>query len=853
MTKNNKKPPKLAEKLLNILANQNANSAIIGDLEEEFSILAENRGETYALFWYVKLIIVSIPSFLKNHFYWNLTLIKNYTKIAFRNIRRGKLSTMINLAGLAVGMACFLLISLWVKDELSFDRFHENKDRLFLLTIEHPNGVVDPNVPYALAPILGSNYPEIERYSHIYELGQTTCSFKYQPKNSPQIKFYEDSVNLVDSGFFSMFSFPFVYGEAENALINSNSLVLRDEIAKKYFGDKNPVGEKITFNNQQDFIISGVIHIPSNSHLQLDFIAPLEEDLSSDWNWRDPSYILLDKQASLTEFKEKIAGVFNERAPYNLPGKFNVRIMPIEDVHLSFGRRTYVYIFSAVAFFLLFIACINYMNLATASLGRRFREVGLRKVVGARKTQLVYQFLGESILMSLFAFVLSIMLVRLFLPVLNEVTSKNLSLSLAETPQFFGFLLGLIFIVGILAGSYPAFYLSSSRPVDTFRSSLKSKSNRSLFRLISVVGQFSLSVLLLICTMVVFKQLKYIQNRPLGFTTDHVLKIQNNPVLHRRFPSFKTELLRNPNILKVTRGQAVPYDEDFKTNGLKWKGMDPNLSPNIRYSITDIDFFETFDMEIVQGRSFSKDNLSDRFNYIINETAVKYMNLSDPIGERIQFWGHEGQIIGVVKDFHHVSFHREIMPHIITIDQRLYSNWMKFIFIKVSFENIPQTLKFIEDTAQNLAPDYPVELSFIDQGLENLYISEQTLGKLFTYFAFLAVFISCLGILGLSSFNANQRTKEIGIRRILGSSTSGIVVLLSKQFSHWVLLANIIAWPIAYYAMHKWLQNFVYRTSLNLYLFFLAGITALAAAAVPVIYQSLKAARVEAINTLRHE
>jgi putative ABC transport system permease protein len=586
--------------------------------------------------------------------------------------------------------------------------------------------------------------------------------------------------------------------------------------------------------------------------LQLDFIAPLENELSTDWNWRDPSYLLLDKQVSITDFKEKISGVFNERAPYNLPGKFKVGIMPIEEVHLSFGRRTYVYIFSAIAFFILFIACINYMNLATASSGRRFREVGLRKVVGARKTQLIYQFLGESLLLSLFAFVLSVMLAKLFLPVLNELTSKNLGLSFAETPMFFGYLLGLIFFVGILAGSYPAFYLTSCKPIDTLRSSLRFSSKRSVFRVISVVGQFTLSVLLIVCTAAVYKQLNYIQNRPLGFTTDHVLKIRNNPVLHRSYQSFKTELLRNPNISKVTRGQAVPYDEDFKSS-VKWEGMDPNMSPNIRYSITDFDFFETFDMEVVQGRSFSNENPGDRFNYIINQTAVKYMGLKNPIGKKLQFWGHEGQIIGVVKDFHHVSFHREIMPHIFTINPQIYSNWMKFIFVKVSSENIPSTLRFIEETAQKLAPDYPFEQSFIDKGLTDLYLSEQTLGKIFTYFAFLAVFISCLGILGLSSFNAEKRTKEIGIRRILGSTTSGIVVLLSRQFTYWVLLANIIAWPIAYYIMHKWLQNFAYRTHLSFYLFLFAGITALAAAAIPILYQSLKAARVEPAQTLRHE
>jgi len=852
MTSSNRKPPRIAEKLLQILANHNANSAIIGDLEEEFSFLAENKSVTYALYWYWKIIIISIPSFIKNLCFWSFTMFKNYFKIAFRNIRRNKLNTSINLFGLAVGMACFILISLWIMDELNFDRFHMNKDRLYMITLEHPNGILDPNTPYALTSILGTSYPEIESYTRIYELGYTTCSFKYQPENGPQVNFYEDSVNLVDPCFFSMFSFPFIYGSSENALKNSNSLVIREEIAKKYFGDINPIGEKITFNNQQDLVISGVIRIPSNSHLQLDFIAPLENDLSNDWNWRDPSYVLLNKQVSIPDIKQKIAGVFNEQAPYNLPGKFKVAIMPIKDVHLSFGRRIYVYIFSSVAIFILLIACINYMNLSTASTGRRFREVGLRKVIGAKQNQLVYQFLGESLLMSCFAFIISIILAKIFLPILNDLTLKNLSLSFSQNPMFYGYLLGLIIIVGILSGSYPAFYLTTCKPVDTLRSKLKVRSNKSLFRVVSVVGQFTLSVLLIICTAVVFKQLNYIRNRPLGFNTDYILKIRNNPVLHHRYLSLKNELLRNPNISKVSRGQAVPYNEDFKTS-IEWDGMDPNMTPNVRYSITDFDFLELFDMEIVQGRSFSKENPRDQANYVINQTAVKYMGLENAIGKRLRFWKNEGQIIGVVKDFHHVSLHREIMPHVFTINPRVYSNWMKFIFVKISSNNIPATIGFIDETIRNQAPDYPIEHSFLDQGLENLYTSEKILGKIFTYFAFLAIFISCLGILGLSSFTVEQRIKEIGIRRILGSTTSGIMVLFSRQFSSWILLANIIAWPIAYYAMHKWLQHFAYQTGLSFYLFPLAGIISIALAGIPVINQALRAARIDPITTLRHE
>jgi putative ABC transport system permease protein len=335
--------------------------------------------------------------------------------------------------------------------------------------------------------------------------------------------------------------------------------------------------------------------------------------------------------------------------------------------------------------------------------------------------------------------------------------------------------------------------------------------------------------------------------------TDYVLKIQNNPALFRRFRSFRDELQRNPNIINVTRGQAEPFNEDYKTSGVEWDGKDPEMAPMIRYSITDFGFFETFGMEIVEGRSFSREHRGDQVNFVINQAAVKYMGMEASLGQRLRFWGQEGQIIGVAKDFHQVSLHREIMPHIFTINPRLYSNWIKYVFIKVASKNVPSTIRFIGETSKKIAPDYPFEYSFLDLGAANLYESEQRLSKIFTYFAFLAIFISCLGILGLSAFTAEQRTKEIGIRKILGSSVSGIVMLLSKQFSRWVLLANIIAWPIAYYVMHKWLQDFAYRTGMSLYLFFLAGILSFIIAALPVIYQSLKAAYADPVKTLRYE
>jgi ABC-type antimicrobial peptide transport system permease subunit len=359
-------------------------------------------------------------------------------------------------------------------------------------------------------------------------------------------------------------------------------------------------------------------------------------------------------------------------------------------------------------------------------------------------------------------------------------------------------------------------------------------------------------VLLIACTVVVLKQLVYIQKRPLGFNTEYVLKTPINKNLLERYISYKNELLRNPNISYVTASQIIPYDGDFKTGGVEWDKKDPDLSPLFRYTLAHLDYFETFGMEIVDGRSFSKDFATDKHNYVINEEAAKYMNMENPVGQRIKFWGQEGQIIGVVKDFHQVSLHKEIMPQIFTINPKTFSA-LKFIFIKISSANIPETIARIKGTTERMAPNYPFEYSFLDQGIGDLYQSEKRLGRIFGYFSILAIFISCLGILGLSAFTAEQRTKEIGIRKILGSSVSGIVLLLSKEFSKWILLANAIAWPVAWFVMNEWLQGFAYRTGVSLTIFILAGILSILIAAIPVSYQILRAAFRNPVDSLRYE
>lgn len=784
-------------------------------------------------------------------------MLKNYLKTALRSIIRNRLFTGINIAGLAVGMACFLLIFLWVRDELSYDRFHENKDELYLLNLKHPgdlNGYGDPNAPFALAPVLANNFPEIAEYTRFLNLGsKATCSFRYRPGNdeSGEKMFYEDSVFLVDTSFFSMFSFPFIKGSPQTALTDPNSLVITDKIAEKYFGKEDPMGKVLNFNNRQNFTVTGVVRVPANSHLRFDIIAPMVNKRLNDWNWSDPSYILLKKNIPLQEFRAKIAGSFNRYYPNPLPGTFKLDILPLTENHLYFGRKIYVYIFSLIAVFILLIACINYMNLATASSANRAREVGIRKVVGANRQQVVKQFLGESVLLSVFSSIPALILASIFLPFLNTLSGKSLTLFSPANPYIILIPVGLAIFTGIVSGSYPALFLTSYKPAQTLRASGRLRTNRSWFRIISVVGQFVISILLIVCTTIVLKQLHYFQDKPLGFKTDYVLSVPINGELLSGYNSYKNELLSNPGVLNVTAGQGAPFNEDYKS-GADWDGKDPQMVPIIRFSINQTGYMETFDMKVAAGRGFSEEFPSDRTNYMINEAAAKYMNMKEPVGERLRFWGREGRIIGVVKDFHHVSLHREILPQIFTINPAFYRN-LKFVFIKISSKNVPATIKHIKAVTGKFAPVYPFKYSFLDHEIGNLYHSEQRLGKIFSYSAFIAIFISCLGIFGLAAYRAEQRTKEIGIRKTFGASVTGIVALLAADFTKWVLVANVVALPIAGYAMHQWLRQFAYKTTMSVWIFLLSAFLALFIALAAVSYQSIKAALSNPVEALRYE
>ena len=776
-------------------------------------------------------------------------MIRNYILIAFRNLVSYKLHTFINLIGLTIGLACFIIIFLWIIDEFSFDQSLKNKDRIYQLTITHPSDIKDSNVPFILPILLANEYSEIAHYTRIVRLSNImTCSFQTHDEEGMQKSFVEQNVSLVDTAFFSIFSYPLIFGNRNSALSNNSSVVLSKDIATKYFGHENPIGKVLTLNNNENYTVTAVFEQTAKSHLKFDFIIPIPSGHYNDWNWSDPSYLLINENSSIPGFRSKIAGYFNEHQPYKLKGNFVLDILPITSSYLGFGRLKYIYIISIVGLLILFIAAINYVNLSTANFTKRSKEMMVRKVAGANRPQLMFQLLSESIILSLIALLLALILVELILPEFNIFFNRSLQVGYSGSASVILHFFLITAFFGFLAGIYPAVFLSTKQLFNKF----KSVARISKFRNFAIIGQFVISIILITCSIFVIKQLNYIQKSPLGFDPSYIIKIPLNRELGIKFESFSNELLENQHIFNITCGQSVPFNEDYKTNGIYWQGKDPDMSPLFRYSITTSDYIETFGMTMSKGRSFLKNSPSDRSKFIVNEEAVKYMGLENPIGENIKMWDEPGEIIGVVKDFHHVSLHKKILPHIISINPKHYGA-LKHIFIKISSSDVQQSIDHIQATTKKFIPDSAFEFKFIDEEINTLYYSEQKLSRVIIFFTLIALLISALGVFGMTAFLVEQRTKEIGIRKINGATVSNIIFLFDKKILRWVFIASIIAGPIAYIISYIWLTNFAYKTHLSLWIIFLAGGIATIIALLTSGYETVKAALKNPVNSLRYE
>jgi len=785
-------------------------------------------------------------------------MLKNYLKIALRNIRRHKGYSFINIAGLAIGMACCILILLWVQDELSYDRFHENAGDIYRVLQDIK--FADHDTTWAinqgpLGPSLKTDFPEIINATRIT---WRRLRLTYNDKR------FDEVLGMADDSIFEMFTFPLVKGDPATALSDPHSIVVTEEMAEKYFGDEDPLGKTIKADNKWDFQVTGILsNVPHNSHLQFDFLIPFifgrELNYTVDrWgNSQFRTYVQLQKGAPVQEVIQKISGYLFEKPTIEKDARLNLQ--PLARIHLysnyefdsAHGDITYVTIFSIIAFFILLIACINFMNLATARSGNRAKEVGMRKVAGAHKTDIVRQFYSESILLAFIALFVALTIVGLLLPTFNNLAAKELSMNVSGNLLALLGLLGITLLTGVISGSYPALFLSTFQPVKILKGSLRSGSKGSVFRKILVVFQFALTILLIICTIVIYNQINYMRNVKLGYDKEHMIYKGMRGDMRAKFDSVKNELLQNPNILGVTASSNVPtYGYTFSNSLWRWEGQDPDEETLMRAVFVDFDYFETFGMEIVEGRSYSKEFSTDATVAImVNEEAVKAMGMESPIGKRLSLGNNNMKIIGVVKNYHFRSLRQEIDPLILIYNPGPCG----VLFARLKSENIPKTIGYMENIWKEFAPGHPFNYRFLDEALDDLYRSEQQIGTILRYFSILAIFISCLGLFGLASFMAEQRTKEIGIRKVLGASVSNIVLLLSREFTKWVLLANIIAWPVAYFAMHKWLQSYAYSTNIALWSFILSGVLALVIASVAVSYQSIKAAVTNPADSLRYE
>lgn len=788
-------------------------------------------------------------------------MIKNYFKIALRNMMRNKTFSFINILGLGLGIACSLFIYLWVQDERSYDKFHANSDRLYQVIISDKDktGAIsnsNDNTSGLLADALKQQIPEItDAVTVIWE-----SDFLFTAGE----KIGKEKGRYVGSDFFDMFSFPLLQGNAKTALSSPDNIVISQKIADNYFGKQNPVGKVIRIGDKRNYVVTGVVaNVPGNSSITFDFVMPVQHGFEDShwmidgWEHYGPAtYVMLRKDASIATVNVKLKD-FLSGQDKNINDKV-VSLQLFKDRYLysqftngipDGGRIEYVRLFSIIAIFILLIACINFMNLATARSVKRVKEVGIRKVVGAVKGLLFKQFLLEAIITTFLAVIIAITLVVLLLPFLNQVTEKHLSIHFAD-PSLIITLFLLTLITGFVAGSYPALFLSSLNPITVLKGTLKFKNRDTIFRKGLVVFQFTISIVLIVCTVVVYKQMNYVQTKNLGLDRSNLIYIHVEGDLVKNYENFKNEALASGNIESISFCGTEPTNVGWWSPGMQWEGKDPNDKINFAQVEVSYDFLKTMKIPLVAGRDFSPSFRTDSSNFIVNETAAKYMKMKNPVGASFSHGNRKGKIIGLVKDYHFRSLHEPIAPAFINLAPEPEEG---AAVIRALPGRTKQTIATIEVACKKFNSKYPFDYMFVDDDLNRQYHSEIIVGQLAYVFAFIAIFISCMGLFGLSMFMAEQRTKEIGIRKVVGASVSGIVALLSKDFLILVMLAFAIASPVAWWAMNKWLENFAYKTDITWMVFALAGFAAAVIALATISFQAIKAAIANPVKSLRTE
>jgi hypothetical protein len=796
--------------------------------------------------------------YLKYGAVWSSIMFKNYARTALRSIKRYKAYSFINILGLAIGMTACILILLWVQDELSFDRSHRHAQSIFRVNAKVNDGRVWPVVSIPVGPALKDSFPDIVN---------STRHSPYRALFTRDENKFRERGAFVDPSFFSMFTFPFVHGDASTVFPDLYSLVITETMAQKFFPEETAIGRILKVNNEDEFTITGVLQdLPDNSQFRFDFLLPFELFRQRD---REPenwgrfqvfTYVQLRTDATSERVGNKVAGYMEGRGLRSEPV---LQLEPLTDIHLHAvdggGDIKYVYIFSLIAALILILACVNFVNLTTARGSTRAKEVGIRKVTGAYRSDLIKQFVGESLLLSAAALIIALSLASVLLPAFNNLAGKSLSLGNALRGGFIWAFLGIVLLTGLLSGSYPALFLSAFKPAQILRgtfSPTESKPRSALFRKALVVFQFTISVFLIISTLVISKQLHFFRTTDLGYEKEHIIYFPMQGDMSQQVEAIKSELLRDPRILQVTALSELPLEISYQHFGFDWEGKDPELRLAFNLLAVDFDFFSSFDIEMKEGRGFTREYSTDVVSaFVLNESAVRAMELDSPVGKRFvrpaRDGQQEGRIIGVAKDFHSRPLQEEIKPLVMWIAPERYS----YLCLRIESGNSEVTglISRLESVWQRFCPEYPFNYNFLGEVSDGLYNSEERTGKIFGYFTFLAILVSCLGLFGLAAQLTEQRTKEIGIRKIMGATVPGIFRLLTKEFVLLIAFANIIAWPIAWYAMSRWLQNFAYRTSIDIWIFLAACLLGLFLTLLTVSHHALKSALANPANSLRYE
>ena len=802
-------------------------------------------------------------------------MLRNYILIAFRNLQKHRAFSFINITGVAVGLACFLLIALYVKDELSYDRYNTNADRIYRVsrTFLASDGTVSlklAEVAPPFGPLIKQDFPEAEQVVRTFIDSEGLVRFG-------EHSFNEKDIFLAEANLFKVFDFTLLSGNPDHALENPFSILFSRPMAEKYFGHENPIGKTIRYNNQHDLTVTGVYEpLPAQAHFHPNFLVSFStlndnriygaESLRTNWsNNSFSTYVLLKPGSNPDRMEAAFPAFQNEHVPSEEGQKAStwsvLNLQKLTDIHLRShtdseieptGDITYIYLFSAIGLFILLIACINYMNLATARSAGRAKEVGMRKVVGALRAQLIGQFLSESILLVVFALLIAVFLVLLGLPALNEFTQKQLSFHQLLNPGFLAILVGITLLTGLVAGSYPAFFLTSFRPLGILKGKIASTMRTGKLRQVLVVTQFSIAIVLIISTAVVYNQMKYIQDYRLGYAKDQVLLLRDLGDSTTNYQTLKEQLIQTGAVGDMGRSSRIPSGrllDSYSAMAMKGDTMAP-VKINLRGLRVDYDFIPAYQIGMAAGRNFSRSYSTDTSMVVLNETAVRQLGWTpeQAIGKPFHYGPAKGQIIGVTKDVHFESLHQPMSALAMTLTPTQL-NWLSLPLKG----NVPAAVRQVETVWKRFFPERPFDYQFLDERFDRLYTREQTQQVLFSIFAGIAILISCLGLFGLSMFMAEQRMKEIGIRKVLGASEISLVTLFSKDFMQLVGVALVIASPIAWYAMRTWLSDFAYRTDIHWWVFLLAGGLTALIALLTVSFQSVRAALMNPIKSLKSE